>query len=75
MPKNIIEGNFYYLQQMTGQSILDIRERKFNNDRYNKIRLYETEIDPNKSYMVSIIDEDITMLSSIYIEEIIYEIN
>lgn len=71
-----MEENYYNLQLMNGQTILDIRERKFNNDRYNKIRLYEDiEIDPNKFYMASIIDEDITMISSIYIEEIIYEHN
>lgn len=69
-----MEAEFYNLQLMSGQTILDIRERKFNNDRYNKIRLYEEiEIDPNKLYMASLIDEDITMISSIYIEEIIYE--
>lgn len=69
-----MEAEFYNLQLMSGQTILDIRERKFNNDRYNKIRLYDDiEIDPNKLYMASLIDEDITMISSIYIEEIIYE--
>lgn len=68
-----MEANYYDLQLMSGQTILDTRERKRNNDRYNKIRLYEMEIDPNKMYMASIIDEDVSMLSSIYIEEIIYE--
>ena len=69
-----MEAEFYNLQLMSGQTILDIRERIFDNDRYNKIRLYDDiEIDPNKLYMASLIDEDITMISSIYIEEIIYE--
>lgn len=68
-----MEEEFYNLQLMNGQTILDYRDRVFDNDRYNRIKLYEIEIDPNKLYMASIIDEDITMISSIYIEEIIYE--
>ena len=68
-----MEANYYDLQLMSGQTILDIRERKFNNDRYNKIRLYDIDIDPMKFYMASLIDEDISMISSIYIEEVIYE--
>ena len=70
-----MEENFYNLQLMNGQTILDCREQALNNDRYNRIELYDIEIDPNKFYMVSIIDEDITMISSIYIEETIYENN
>lgn len=69
-----MEANYYNLKQTSGQYILNKRERVFDDDRYNKIRLYEEiDIDPNKMYMASIIDEDITMISSIYIEEIIYE--
>jgi hypothetical protein len=68
-----MEANFYDLQLMSGQTILDIREQALNNDRYNKIKLYEIEIDPMKFYMASIIDEDISAFTSIYIEEIIYE--
>lgn len=70
-----MEENFYNLQLMNGQTILDGREQALNNDRYNRIELYDIEIDPNKMYMASIIDEDITMITSIYIEEIIYEHN
>lgn len=68
-----MEENFYNLQLMNGQTILDSREQALNNDRYNRVELYDIEIDPNKMYMASIIDEDITMITSIYIEEIIYE--
>lgn len=69
-----MEANYYNLQLTTGQDILDKRDRVFDNDRYNTIRLYEEiDINPNKLYMASLIDEDITMISSIYIEEIIYE--
>ena len=70
-----MEENFYNLQLMNGQTILDGREQALNNDRYNRVELYDIEIDPNKLYMASIIDEDITMITSIYIEEIIYEYN
>ena len=70
-----MEENFYNLQLMNGQIILDSREQALNNDRYNRVELYDIEIDPNKMYMASIIDEDITMITSIYIEEIIYEHN
>lgn len=70
-----MEEKFYNLELTSGQTILDYRERVLDNDRYNRIKLYETEIDPNKFYMASIIDEDISALTSIYIEEIIYEYN
>ena len=70
-----MEENFYNLQLMNGQTILDSREQALNNDRYNRVELYDIEIDPNKMYMASIIDEDITMITSTYIEEIIYENN
>ena len=71
--RTTMEENFYNLQLMNGQTILDSREQALNNDRYNRVELYDIEIDPNKMYMASIIDEDITMITSIYIEEIIYE--
>lgn len=70
-----MEENFYNLQLMNGQTILDGREQALNNDRYNRVELYDIEIAPNKLYMASIIDEDITMITSIYIEEVIYEYN
>ena len=73
--RTTMEENFYNLQLMNGQTILDGREQALNNDRYNRVELYDIEIDPNKFYMASIIDEDITMITSIYIEEIIYEYN
>ena len=73
--RTTMEENFYNLQLMNGQTILDSREQALNNDRYNRVELYDIEIDPNKMYMASIIDEDITMITSIYIEEIIYEYN
>lgn len=56
-----MEANFYNLRLMNGQTILDGREQALNNDRYNRIELYDIEIDPNKMYMASIIDDNINL--------------
>lgn len=69
-----MESNYYNLRLMLGKDIIKTRERIEDDDRYPDPRYYDIdEIQPDKYYMASIIDEDITALTSIYIEEIIYE--
>ena len=69
-----MESNYYNLRLTLGKDIIKTRERIQDDDRYPDPRYYDIdEIQPDKYYMASIIDEDITALTSIYIEEIIYE--
>lgn len=69
-----MEFNYYDLHLTLGKDIIETRERIQDDDRYTNPRYYDIEeIQPDKYYMASIIDEDITALTSIYIEEIIYE--
>lgn len=69
-----MEFNYYNLRLTLGKDIIKTRERIEDDNRYPNPRYYDIEeIQPDKYYMASIIDEDITPLTSIYIEEIIYE--
>lgn len=68
-----MENNYYNLCLTSGKDIIESRQRVLDNDRVPNPRFYDIDIDPNKMYMASIIDEDITTMTSIYIEEIIYE--
>lgn len=69
-----MEFNYYDLRLMLGKDIIETRKRIQDNDRYTNPRYYDIgEIQPDKYYMVSIINEDIDALTSIYIEETIYE--
>jgi hypothetical protein len=70
-----MENNYYNLCLTSGKVIIERRQRILDNDRVPNPRFYDLDIDPNKMYMASIIYEDITDLTSIYIEEIIYEFN
>lgn len=69
-----MEFNYYHLCPTLGKDIIEHRKRVQENDRYINPKFYDIEeIQPDKYYMASIIDEDITELTSIYVEEIIYE--
>lgn len=70
-----MENNYYNLVQRYGQTIIDIRKQAQDDDRVTQHKYYNIEIDPDQYYMASIIYEDITDLTAIYIEEIIYPIN
>lgn len=68
-----MENNYYNLCLTSGKDIIKARQNVLDNDRVPNPEFCDIDIDPNKMYMASIIDEDITALTSIYIEEIIYE--
>ena len=68
-----MEFDYYHLYLTTGKEILKLRERIQEDDRYPNPKFYDIEIQPDKYYMISVIDEDISALTAIYIEEIIYE--
>lgn len=69
------EGRYFDLQAMSGAEILETRQAARESDRVtNPIYYTAIEVDPNKMYMASIIWEDFTALTSMYVEEIIYEI-
>lgn len=71
-----MENNYYNLTHWSGKSIIDLRKHIQDDDRVIRPRYYDIkEIDPDQYYMASIIYEDITELTSIYIEEIIYPVN
>lgn len=63
----------YELSPMLGKEIIELRERVQKDDRYPNPKYYNIAIQPDKYYIASIIDEDISELTSIYIEEFIYE--
>lgn len=69
-----MENKYYDLCLTSGKDIIETRQRVLANDRVPNPRFYDIDIDPNKMYMASIIDEDITVITSIYIEEIIKEL-
>lgn len=73
--RNSMENMYYDLAQWSGQTILDIRKQAQDDDRVTQHKYYNIEIDPDQNYMASIIYEDITDLTALYIEEIIYPIN
>lgn len=69
------QNNYFDLQAMSGAEIL--KERRFaeESDAVPNPRYYDKiTIDPNKMYMASIVWYDISPITSLYIEEIIYEI-
>ena len=68
-----MENNYYNLCLTSGKDIIETRQHILHNDRVPNPRFYDIDIEPDKMYMASIIYEDITDLTSIYIEEIIYE--
>lgn len=71
--RNSMENNYYHLTHWSGQDIINLRQHIQTNDRVPRPRYYDIpEIDPDQYYMASIIYEDITDLTAIYIEEIIY---
>lgn len=70
-----MESKYYNLQPMLGKDIIELRELVRENDVYLYPIFYDIEeIQPDKYYMASIIDEDLGPVKSIYKEEIIYEI-
>lgn len=70
-----MENMYYNLAQWSGKDIINLRQHIQTNDRVPCPRYYDIEIDPDQNYMASIIYEDITELTALYIEEIIYPIN
>lgn len=70
-----MENKYYDLCLTSGKEILETRQAAANSGRVTNPRYYEIDIDPDKMYMASIIYEDITAITSLYIEEIIYEAN
>lgn len=69
------QNNYFDLQAMSGAEILEGRRQVEESDWIPSPRYYEDiTIDPNKMYMISIIEADISPITSLYIEEIIYEI-
>lgn len=71
-----MENNYYNLTNWSGKSIIDMREHIQNDDRVIRPKYYNIEeINPDQQYMASIIYEDITDLTAVYIEEIIYTID
>ena len=69
-----MKNNYYNLTTVTGKSIIEIRQQVLDDDRVINPKYYAIDIDPNKTYLASIIYEDISDLTSIYIEEIIKEL-
>lgn len=69
-----MKNNYYNLTTVTGKSIIETRQQVLDDDRVINPRYYDIDIDPNKIYLASIIYEDISDLTSIYIEEIIKEL-
>lgn len=70
-----MENNYFDLRAMSGAKILEERRQAEESDCVPNPRFYkEITIDPDKMYMISIIDVDISPITSLYIEEIIYEI-
>lgn len=68
-----MENNYYNLTQWSGKSIIDLRKHIQDDDRVIRPKYYDIkEINPDQQYMASIIYEDITDLTAVYIEEIIY---
>lgn len=73
-----MEFNYYNLRPMLGKEIIELREKVLEDDRIQYPKYYRTknnkhiDIQPDKYYMASIVYEDITELTAIYIEEIIY---
>lgn len=69
-----MKNNYYNLIPTSGKSIIEIRQQVLDDDRVINPKYYDIDIDPNKTYLASIIYEDISDLTSIYIEEIIKEL-
>ena len=55
---------------MLGKELLKERERVINDDRYTKKKFLDLVIEPDKFYNITIIDEDISPLSAMYVEEL-----
>lgn len=69
------QDNYFDLRAMSGAEILEERRQAEESDWVPNPRFYEEiTIDPNKMYMASIVWADISPITSLYIEEIIYEI-
>ena len=69
-----MKNNYYNLIPTSGKSIIETRQQVLDDDRVTNPKYYDIDIDPNKTYLASIIYEDISDLTSIYIEEIIKEL-
>ena len=69
-----MKNNYYNLIPTSGKSIIEIRQQVLDDDRVINPKYYDIDIDTNKTYLASIIYEDISDLTSIYIEEIIKEL-
>ena len=69
-----MKNNYYNLIPTSGKSIIETRQQVLDDDRVINLKYYDIDIDPNKTYLASIIYEDISDLTSIYIEEIIKEL-
>lgn len=62
------------LSPMLGKDLIELRERVQKDDRYISPKYYNIELQPDKYYKASIIDEDISELTALYIEEFIKEV-
>lgn len=56
---------------LKGSEILSIRNRILEDDRYPNPHFYEFNIVEGEDYIISIVDEDLSPLTSMYKEEII----
>ena len=54
-----MKNNYYNLTTVTGKSIIETRQQVLDDDRVINPRYYDIDIDPNKTYLASIIYEDI----------------
>lgn len=70
--------SYYDLRPMLGEEIIELREKVLEDDRIKYPKYYRTknnrriDVQPDKYYMASIVYEDISELTALYIEEIIY---
>ena len=69
-----MKKNYYNLTTVTGKSIIEIRQQVLDDDRVINPKYYDLDIDPNETYLASILHEDRSDITSIYIEEIIKEL-
>jgi hypothetical protein len=72
--EKVLDKSYFDLGPIRGVTILKYREYVLNNNTFNVARIYrDIEIDPDKWYIASIIWDDISPITSHYIEEIIIE--
>lgn len=72
--EKVLDKYYFDLSFIKGQTILESREYVLHNDTFNVATIYrDIEIHPDRWYLASIVWDDISPITSHYIEEVIIE--